>query len=64
MDPESERVIRNLNSILEIRNAFENYQGLEEKIEQSLRPVKSLVQTVLSRLSLKDKKFELFETAN
>ena len=43
MDPELERVIRHLNSNLKIRNAFENNPVLEEKIEQSLRPAKSLV---------------------
>ena len=40
MDPESERIIRNLNSNLEIRNAFENNPELKEKIEQNLRPTK------------------------
>ena len=64
INPESKRVIRNLNSNLEIRRRFENNPGLKEKIEQSLRPAKSLVQTALSRLSLKDKMFELFEPAN
>ena len=64
IDPESERVVRNLNSNLEIIHAFENNPGLEENIEQSLRPAKILVQTVLSRLSLKDTKIELFEPAN
>ena len=32
--------------------------------EQIIRPAKFFVKTVLSRLSLKDKKFELFEPAN
>ena len=53
-----------LEILTQIWKSFENNPGLAENLEQSLCPAKSLVQTVLSRLSLKDKKIQPFEPAN
>ena len=63
MNPETERIIKNLNSTADIRKAFSMHKDLEKKLIDSLEPAKSLVETILTRLSLKDKKFKIFSAA-
>ena len=63
MIPETKRIIKNLNSTADIRKAFTTHKDLEKKLIDSLEPAKCLVETVLTRLSLKDKKFKIFSAA-
>ena len=60
MDSNSERIIKNLNTTAVIRKAFLTHKHLEKNWKDSLQPAQSLVKTVLSCLSLKDKKFEIY----
>ena len=60
MTPENERVMRNLNSTDEIRKAFQTHPNLEKSLEESLKSYKELMDRTLSRLSLKDKTFQIF----
>ena len=52
MNSDSERVIKNLNCTAEIRKAFPNHKDLETDLQDSMRPAKSLVEIILSCLSL------------
>ena len=50
--PEDERVMRNLNSMEEIRKALQSHPSLEKGLEESLKGFKELMEATLSHLLL------------
>ena len=60
MNPETERIIKNLNSTADIQIAFTMHKDLEKKLIDSLEPAKCLVETVLTHLSLKIRNLRYF----
>ena len=63
MKPEYEKIIKSLNSTEEARRAFHSHPQ-EANLEKSLKYSKDLVESSLQKLSLKDKKFTIYEPAS
>ena len=62
MKPDSENIIKNLNTTSDIRKVFLKHEELQK--DNSLKIPKVLMEKVLSRLSLKDKQFQIFTPAS
>lgn len=61
MSKEFEQVLKQCNSIKDIRNATKNYPNLQQELNNSLQLVKDLLNSIFARQSLKT---ELFTTVN
>lgn len=53
MEMKFEAAVSNCNSVKEVREAIKQTPGLEEALRDSIEPVKTLLHSVFSRLSLK-----------
>ena len=60
MSTDMEECIRNCNSNEELRKAIERHEDLKPALESSLSVPVDLINSVFSKLSLKDKKFQTF----
>ncbi|KAK3107234.1 hypothetical protein FSP39_009952 [Pinctada imbricata] len=64
MDEEFEAKIKSCNTMNDIRAAANKHDGLREAVGDSLESVKILLGDLFGRLSLKDKQFEIFQSAS
>ena len=64
MIPDMEKLIKNCNSNEEIRKAIARHDCLELAIEESLKASTDLLERVFSKLSLRNKKFKIYEPAS
>ena len=64
MDSENEKVIKNCNSISQIRKAAENHPQFQEAFSDSIESCKTLLSALFQRLSLKDRTFKCFPSAS
>ena len=64
MIPDMEKLIKNCNSNEEIHKTIAPHDGLELAIEENLKAPTDLLERVFSKLSLKNKKFKIYEPAS
>ena len=57
--PSAEAVLKNCNSLVQIRTAVDSKPSLAEEIADSIEPVKMLICQLFQRLSLKEKKIKI-----
>ena len=55
MEEKFESAIASSNSISEVREVVKSTTGLKEALQDSVEPLKVLIHSIFSRLSLKDK---------
>ena len=55
----AEAVLKNCNSLKQIRTAVDSEPSLAEEISDSIEPVKMLISQLFQRFSLKEKKIKI-----
>ena len=63
MSPDMERIMKTCNGNNDVRLACEKNPDFKESYKKSVLPPKELLESVFSRLSLKDKPFRIVEAA-
>ena len=64
MDPDKERLIKNLTSNAEIRKACEGNEELKKVLAESIKVPTQLLRNIFSELFLKGNKFNIIEPAS
>ena len=63
MDEDFETIIKNCNSMDDIRNESKMYPSIIDELHTSLQPTIELIKDIIKRLELKEELFSIFKAA-